>query len=140
MITHQIKITGSNPITEELILDPIDILADVGDEIEWSIKDPEVYSFKIKKKRESPDIFGSNAPSGSHGKRDQGTISQSSGGTKYVYSIYWRNKKGGKELHFDPIISVKPSSLSKLVLLIISFLGASLLAYLGWKKFSVLKK
>jgi len=110
MPTRPIKITGSNVTTEKLELDDHDhTIADPGDTILWQIgKRSGVFSISIRPKTGAAKIWAN--PPRAQGNVWSGDISPTAPlGAMYDYSIFWRAFAGGPEMHYDPIISIRPT-------------------------------
>ena len=131
MATRTIKIVASCISTGALILDDHGHTpADAGDKIIWQIQNGSgVKSIvSIDKKFGSPEIFSTRPHQ--QGNVWTGTISSSvPGGTIYDYFISWTDTNNPSQQHtFDPIISIKPTSIfsiSKIVMSLLVFFGFS---------------
>jgi hypothetical protein len=143
MPTRPIKITGSDIKTEKLVLDDHDhTVADQGDTIEWQIaKGSGVFSISIVPKPGAAKIW-QKAP-GPQGNVWSGDISPTAPkGAMYGYSINWRAFSGGPEMHYDPLISIKPTLRHKFKRRKLKLIGLllSLLAFLSISIFFLEKK
>ncbi len=140
MATHSIEIKGSNTTNGKLILydngirlpDDGSSEAEVGDEINWTISDPNVFSFRIEKKDNSQNIWKTlHHPPSHHTKNGGGRVGGKwAAGKKYRYTIHWKISETDPEKHFDPIISIRPRS-SFTEKLIIGTLVTGILAFLS---------
>lgn len=93
---------------------------------------------RIEKKKGFENIFEPGHPS-EHGNDWKGDIKSNVAiGSEYRYSIFWENNNGN-ELEFDPIISIRPSTVSGpiaslLIAIAVALLGIFTIKYLQQKK------
>lgn len=95
---------------------------------------------RIEEKKSSDDIFEQGHPF-QQGEHWTGDIKSNVAiGDEYRYSIFWEKENGGgRELEHDPIISIRPSTISGpvaslLIAIAVALLGIFVLNYLQQKK------